>query len=144
MITLSYGGSMRVVPRYNVMGVAKAALEASVRISPSTSARTPRQWLVAGTDADACRLRRLGRARYFQLSEAAFSAPPDARLDKVGGAALYLLSDFSTAVTGEIHHVDSATISWPCPGSKAYHNGEGTAVNSGNGHHHRVVPRAAE
>ena len=108
MITLSYGGSTRVVPSYNVMGVAKAALEASVR------------YLAADFGPQGIRVNALSAGPMRTLAGAAIS---DARvifnyqhdhaplrrtphLDEVGGSALYLLSDLSGAVTGEVHFVD--------------------------------------
>jgi len=108
MLTLSYAGSNRVVPCYNVMGVAKAALEASVR------------YLAADFGADGIRVNALSPGPMRTLAGAGIS---DARmlfnyqrkhsplkrtpnLDEVGGSALYLLSDLSGAVTGEIHFAD--------------------------------------
>jgi len=108
MLTLTYGGSQRVVPSYNVMGVAKAALEASVR------------YLAADFGAQGIRVNALSAGPMRTLAGAGIS---DARmifnyqgehaplrrtptLDEVGGAALYLLSDLSGAVTGEVHYVD--------------------------------------
>jgi enoyl-[acyl-carrier protein] reductase I len=108
MLTLTYGGSQRVVPSYNVMGVAKAALEASVR------------YLAADFGEQAIRVNALSAGPMRTLAGAGIS---DARiifnyqgdhaplrrtptLDEVGGAALYLLSDLSGAVTGEVHYVD--------------------------------------
>jgi enoyl-[acyl-carrier protein] reductase I len=108
MLTLTYGGSVRVVPSYNVMGVAKAALEASVR------------YLAADFGGQGIRVNALSAGPMRTLAGAGIS---DARiifnyqgdhaplkrtptLDEVGGAALYLLSDLSGAVTGEVHYVD--------------------------------------
>ncbi len=108
MLTLTYGGSMRVVPSYNVMGVAKAALEASVR------------YLAADFGGQGIRVNALSAGPMRTLAGAAIS---DARfifnyqgdnaplkrtptLDEVGGAALYLVSDLAGAVTGETHYVD--------------------------------------
>ncbi|MBS0241075.1 MAG: enoyl-ACP reductase FabI [Proteobacteria bacterium] len=108
MLTLTYGGSQRVVPSYNVMGVAKAALEASVR------------YLAADFGGQGIRVNSLSAGPMRTLAGAGIS---DARvifnyqgdtsplkrtptLDEVGGAALYLLSDLSGAVTGETHYVD--------------------------------------
>src|SRR5579883_470999 len=110
MITLTYGGSMRVVPRYNVMGVAKAALEASVR------------YLAADFGAIGVRVNALSPGPMRTLAGAGIS---DARvlfnyqkmhaplrrfpsLEGFGGGALYLLSDLSSAVTGEVHYVVSS------------------------------------
>ncbi len=108
MVTLTYGGATRVVPSYNVMGVAKAALEASVR------------YLAADLGPQGIRVNAISAGPMRTLSGAGVS---DARvifnhqganaplrrtpaLDEVGGSALYLLSDLSGAVTGETHFVD--------------------------------------
>jgi len=109
LLTLSYLGSSRVMPNYNVMGVAKAALEASVR------------YLAADLGHDGIRVNAISAGPMRTL---AGSAVGDGRtmfkwirqltplhrtveLDHVGGAALYLLSDLSAGVTGEIHFVDA-------------------------------------
>jgi len=145
MITLTYGGSMRVVPRYNVMGVAKAALEASVRylavdfgqqnIRVNGLSPGPMRTLAGSGVSDA-------RVIFnYQKQHSPLRRTP--ALDEVGGAALYLLSDLSTAVTGEIHHVDSGYNIVAMPRIESLtDNGEGTAEDSGNGHHR--VRRAAE
>ena len=108
MLTLTYGGAMRVVPRYNVMGVAKAALEASVRylaadygpneIRVNALSAGPMRTLAGAGISDA-------RVLFnFQKNHSPMRRTPT--LDEVGGAALYLLSDLSGAVTGEVHYVD--------------------------------------
>ena len=109
MLTLTYGGSQRVVPSYNVMGVAKAALEASVRylaadfggqrIRVNALSAGPMRTLAGAGISDA-------RAIFnYQGEHAPLKRTPT--LDEVGGAALYLLSDLASGVTGEIHHVDA-------------------------------------
>ena len=119
LLTLTYGGSIRVMPNYNVMGVAKAALEASVRYSPSDfgpqNIRVQRDLGRAGAHARGRRHRR--RAPDVQLSEGACAAAAHVSIEEVGGSALYLLSDLSSGVTGEIHYVDSGynIISMPRP-----------------------------
>jgi enoyl-[acyl-carrier protein] reductase I len=136
MITLTYGGSTRVVPRYNVMGVAKAALEASVRylamdfgpqnIRVNALSPGPMRTLAGAGIADA-------RVLFnYQKMHSPLGRTPT--LDEVGGAALYLLSDLSTAVTGEIHYVDSGynTVAMPRP-ETIKETGEGTAHLNGNG-----------
>ncbi|GJE45906.1 enoyl-ACP reductase FabI [Methylobacterium soli] len=119
LLTLTYGGSTRVMPNYNVMGVAKAALEASVR------------YLAADLGPDGIRVNALSAGPMRTLAGAGIA---DARLmfnhqkahaplrrtvsmQDVGGSALYLLSDLSGGVTGEIHFVDSGfnIISMPRP-----------------------------
>jgi len=117
MITLTYGGSTRVMPNYNVMGVAKAALESSVRYLASDFG--PQNIRVNAISAGP--MRTLAGAGISD-SRAMFSyqkrnAPlrRTVSLDEVGGAGLYLLSDLGGGVTGEIHFVDSgySTLSMP-------------------------------
>ncbi|MBI4724025.1 MAG: enoyl-ACP reductase FabI [Rhodomicrobium sp.] len=147
MITLTYGGSMRVVPRYNVMGVAKAALEASVRylavdfgpqnVRVNGLSPGPMRTLAGAGISDARVL-----FNYQKMHSPLHRTPS---LDEVGGAALYLLSDLSTAVTGEIHYVDSGynIVAMPRP-ETINERGEGLAVESGNGPQAMGEPRAAE
>jgi enoyl-[acyl-carrier protein] reductase I len=136
MITLTYGGSMRVVPRYNVMGVAKAALEASVRylamdfgpqnIRVNGLSPGPMRTLAGAGISDA-------RVLFnYQKMHSPLGRTPS--LDEVGGAALYLLSGLSTAVTGEIHYVDSGynIVAMPRP-ETINERGEGMAVESSGG-----------
>jgi enoyl-[acyl-carrier protein] reductase I len=117
LITLSYGGATRSVPSYNVMGVAKAALEASVRylaadlgpqnIRVNALSAGPMRTLSGAGVSDA-------RVIFnFQKENAPLKRTPT--LDEVGGSALYLLSDLSGAVTGEVHFVDCgySTVSMP-------------------------------
>ncbi|MEL6201142.1 MAG: enoyl-ACP reductase FabI [Pseudomonadota bacterium] len=119
LLTLTYGGSVRVMPNYNVMGVAKAALESITR------------YLAADLGAQGIRVNAISAGPMRTLAGAGIS---DARamfnfqkqnaplrrtvtLEEVGGAALYLLSDLGGGVTGEIHYVDSGynIISMPNP-----------------------------
>jgi enoyl-[acyl-carrier protein] reductase I len=151
LITLTYGGSTRVVPRYNVMGVAKAALEASVRymaadlgtqgVRVNALSPGPMRTLAGAGISDA-------RVLFnYQKMHSPLNRTPS--LDEVGGAALYLLSDLSTAVTGEIHYVDSGynIVAMPRP-ETIKESGEGTASLQGNGnggdHGEMKPPRAAE
>ncbi len=109
MITLTYGGSTRVMPNYNVMGVAKAALESSVRylamdfglddIRVNAISAGPVRTL-AGSGVSDARL-------MFNFQKRNSPLGRTVTIDEVGGTALYLLSDLSTGVTGEIHFVDS-------------------------------------
>jgi enoyl-[acyl-carrier protein] reductase I len=109
LLTLTYGGSTRVMPNYNVMGVAKAALEQSVRnlaadfgpqrIRVNAISAGPVRTLAGAGIADA-RLMFNFQQRHAPLRRAV-------TLEEIGGAALYLLSDLSTGVTGGIHYVDS-------------------------------------
>ena len=119
MVTLTYGGSSRVMPNYNVMGVAKAALEASVRylandfgpsgIRVNALSPGPVRTLAGAGIADA-RLMFNFQKRHAPLRRTV-------SLEEIGGSALYLLSDLSGGVTGEVHHVDSGynIISMPHP-----------------------------
>ncbi len=108
MLTLSYAGSQWVVPCYNVMGVAKAALETSVKylaadlgdqnIRVNAMSAGPMRTLAGAGISDA-------RLMFnFQKEHSPLKRTPT--LDEVGGAGLYLLSDLSGGVTGEIHYVD--------------------------------------
>ncbi len=119
IITLTYGGSVRVMPNYNVMGVAKAALEASVRylaadygpqgIRINAISAGPMRTLAGAGIGDA-------RAMFnYQSNHAPLRRP--ITLEEVGGAGLYLMSPLSGGVTGEIHYVDSGynIISMPRP-----------------------------
>lgn len=108
MITLSFGGATRWVPSYNVMGVAKAALEASVRYLAADLG--PNGIRVNALSAGPMRTLSgagVGDARVifnYQAAHAPLRRTP--HLDEVGGSALYLLSPMSGAVTGEVHFVD--------------------------------------
>src|ERR1700748_132809 len=109
MITLTFGGSMRVMPNYNVMGVAKAALEASVRYLASDFG--PRGIRVNSISAGRVRTLAgsgIGEARaMFAFQQKHSPLGRGVTLDELGGSALYLLSDLSGGVTGEVHYVDS-------------------------------------
>jgi enoyl-[acyl-carrier protein] reductase I len=117
MITLSFGGATKVVPSYNVMGVAKAALEASVRylasdfgpqgIRVNALSAGPMRTLAGAGVSDARTIFN------YQKEHAPLRRTPT--LDEVGGAALYLLSPMSGAVTGEVHFVDCgySTVAMP-------------------------------
>tara|TARA_B100000676_G_scaffold47739_1_gene46553 strand:+ start:759 stop:1571 length:813 start_codon:yes stop_codon:yes gene_type:complete len=108
LLTLSYYGAERVMPHYNVMGVAKAALESSVRylavdlgdqkIRVNGLSAGPMKTLAASG---------IGDFRYI-LKWNEYNSPlkRNVTLEDVGGAAMYLLSDLSSGVSGEIHHVD--------------------------------------
>src|SRR6266850_363867 len=119
MITLTFNGGERTMPNYNVMGVAKAALEASVRylavdfgasrIRVNAISAGPIRTLAGAGIGDA-------RAMFaFQQKHAPLGR--GVTLDELGGAGLYLLSDLSSGVTGEIHFVDAGynVIAMPRP-----------------------------
>ncbi|AGA64099.1 Enoyl-(acyl-carrier-protein) reductase (NADH) [Liberibacter crescens BT-1] len=109
ILTLTYGGSTRVIPNYNVMGVAKAALEASVR------------YLASDYGPQGIRINAISAGPVRTLAGASISngrailswnqenAPlrRSVTLEDIGNSALYLLSDMSRGITGEIHHVDA-------------------------------------
>jgi enoyl-[acyl-carrier protein] reductase I len=119
MVTLTYGGATRVMPNYNVMGVAKAALEASVRYLAADFG--PRGIRVNAISAGPIRTLAgsgIGGARaMFAFQQKHSPLRRGVSIDEVGGAALYLLSGLSTGVTGDIHFVDSGynIISMPQP-----------------------------
>ena len=119
MITLTFGGSVRVMPNYNVMGVAKAALEASVRYLAADFG--PRGIRINAISAGPVRTLAgsgIGDARaMFAFQQKHSPLGRGVTLDELGGSALYLLSDLSGGVTGEIHYVDSGynVISMPRP-----------------------------
>jgi enoyl-[acyl-carrier protein] reductase I len=109
MITLTFGASMRAMPNYNVMGVAKAALEASVRYLAADFG--PRGIRVNAISAGPIRTLAgavIGDSRaMFAFQQKHSPLNRGVTLDELGGSALYLLSDLSGGVTGEIHYVDS-------------------------------------
>src|SRR5882762_2534756 len=109
MITLTFGGSMRVMPNYNVMGVAKAALEASVRyLASDFGARGIRVNAISAGPVRTLAGSGIGEARaMFAFQQRHSPLGRGVTLDELGGSALYLLSDLSGGVTGEIHYVDS-------------------------------------
>jgi enoyl-[acyl-carrier protein] reductase I len=108
LLTLTYGGSTRVMPNYNVMGVAKAALESSVRylaadyggrnIRVNAISAGPVRTL-AGSGVSDARLMFNYQRRHSPLRRTV-------TIEEIGGTSLYLLSDLSAGVTGEIHFVD--------------------------------------
>lgn len=119
LLTLSYYGAERVMPSYNVMGVAKAALEASIRYLAADLG--PEGIRVNAISAGPMRTlagSAIGSARKI-YNYAANHAPlrQSVTLKQLGGAALYLLGDQSAGVTGEVHHVDMGynTIGLPNP-----------------------------
>ena len=108
LITLTYLGAERVMPHYNVMGVAKAALEASVRyIAVDLGGQGIRVNAVSAGPIKTLAASGIGDFRYI-LKWNQYNSPlkRNVTIDEVGGAGLYLLSDLSSGVTGEVHHVD--------------------------------------
>ncbi len=109
MLTLSYLGAERVMPHYNVMGVAKAALEASVRYLAADLGRNNiRVNAISAGPIRTLAASGIGDFRYI-LKWNQYNSPLERNttIEEVGGAGLYLLSDLSSGVTGEVHHVDS-------------------------------------
>jgi enoyl-[acyl-carrier protein] reductase I len=133
MVTLTYNGGQRAMPNYNVMGVAKAALEASVRylavdfgpsaIRVNAISAGPIRTLAGAGIADARQM--------FAFQQRHSPLRRGVTLEEIGGAALYLLSDLSTGVTGDIHFVDSGynIITMPQPAALK----EGGDAENGNG-----------
>ena len=108
LLTLTYYGAEKVVPHYNVMGVAKAALEASVRyLAVDLGAKNIRVNAISAGPVRTLAASGIGDFRYI-LKWNEYNAPlrRNVTIDEVGGGALFLLSDLSRAVTGEIHHID--------------------------------------
>ena len=108
LVTLSYIGAQRISPNYNVMGVAKAALEASVRyLAVDLGGQNIRVNALSAGPMKTLAASGIGDFRYI-LKWNEYNSPlkRNVTLDDVGGAGLYLLSDLSSGVTGETHHVD--------------------------------------
>jgi enoyl-[acyl-carrier protein] reductase I len=109
ILTLSYYGAEKVVPHYNVMGVAKAALESSVKyLAMDLGPENIRVNAVSAGPIKTLAASGIGDFRYI-LKWNELNAPlrRNVTIEDVGGAGLYLLSDLASGVTGEIHHVDA-------------------------------------
>ena len=109
LLTLTYAGAERVMPHYNVMGVAKAALEASVKyLAADLGGDNIRVNAISAGPVKTLASSAIGDFRYI-LKWNELNAPlqRNITIEDVGGAALYLLSGLSSGVTGEVHHVDS-------------------------------------
>ena len=109
ILTLSYYGAEKVVPHYNVMGVAKAALETSVKyLANDLGPRNIRVNAISAGPIKTLAASGIGDFRYI-LKWNEYNAPlrRNVTIDDVGGSALYLLSDLASGVTGETHHVDA-------------------------------------
>ena len=109
IVTLTYYGAERVMPHYNVMGVAKAALEASVRyLSVDLGGQDIRVNAISAGPIKTLAASGIGDFRYIlKWNELNSPLKRNVTLAEVGNAGLYLLSDLSRGVTGEVHHVDS-------------------------------------
>ena len=119
ILTLSFGGSTKVMPNYNVMGVAKAALESSVRyLASDLGKESIRVNAISAGPMRTLSGAGVGGAReIFNFAEKFSPLNRKLSLDNIGSAGLYLLSDLSLGVTGEIHYVDLGynTIGMPKP-----------------------------
>jgi enoyl-[acyl-carrier protein] reductase I len=109
LLTLTYAGAERVMPHYNVMGVAKAALEASVKyLAVDLGGGNVRVNAISAGPIKTLAASGIGDFRYI-LKWNQLNSPlkRNTTIEDVGGAGVYLLSDLSSGVTGEVHHVDS-------------------------------------
>ncbi len=109
MLTLSYYGAEKVVPHYNVMGVAKAALEASVKyLAMDLGPENIRVNAISAGPIKTLAASGIGDFRYIlKWNELNSPMRRNVTIEDVGGAGLYLLSDLASGVTGEIHYVDA-------------------------------------
>lgn len=125
MLTLTYGGANRVSPNYNVMGLAKAALESSVRYLAADFGRDNiRVNAISAGPVRTLAGAGIGDARFtfsWQTQNSPLRRP--ITLEELGGSALYLLSELSGGVTGEIHYVDSGYNIMKMPRSEDVKNG---------------------
>lgn len=118
LLTLSYYGAEKVMPHYNVMGVAKSALETSVRyMAEDLGKQNIRVNAISAGPIKTLAASGIGDFRYI-LKWNEYNSPlrRTVTIDEVGDSAVYFLSDYSRGVTGEIHHVDSG---YHCVGMKA-------------------------
>jgi enoyl-[acyl-carrier protein] reductase I len=109
LLTLSYYGAEKVIPHYNVMGVAKAALEASVKyLAVDLGAERIRVNAISAGPIKTLAASGIGDFRYImKWNELNSPMKRNVTIEDVGGAGLYLLSDLASGVTGETHHVDA-------------------------------------
>jgi enoyl-[acyl-carrier protein] reductase I len=135
LVTLTYLGSTRVTPNYNVMGVAKAGLEASVRyLAADLGRESIRVNAISAGPMRTLAGSVIGEARVvFRWNRAHSPLKKNVELDHVGNAALYLLSDLSAGVTGEIHFVDAGYHIIGMPPSTDLKGWIGPAGGNGNG-----------
>jgi enoyl-[acyl-carrier protein] reductase I len=109
LLTLTYYGAEKVIPHYNVMGVAKAALETSVKyLAVDLGPENIRVNALSAGPIQTLAARGIGDFNYIlKWNELNSPLRRTVTIDDVGGAGLYLLSDLASGVTGEIHHVDA-------------------------------------
>ena len=109
LLTLTYYGAEKVIPHYNVMGVAKAALETSVKyMAADLGAEGIRVNAISAGPIKTLAASGIGDFRYI-MKWNEYNSPlrRNVTIEDVGGAGLYLLSDLASGVTGEVHHVDA-------------------------------------
>ena len=108
LLTLSYYGAEKVIPHYNVMGLAKAALESSVKyLAVDLGPENVRVNAISAGPIKTLASSGIGDFRYIlKWNELNSPMRRNVTIEDVGGAALYLLSDLASGVTGEVHHVD--------------------------------------
>jgi enoyl-[acyl-carrier protein] reductase I len=108
LLTLTYSGAERVMPHYNVMGVAKAALEASIKyLAVDLGGQKVRVNGISAGPIKTLAASGIGDFRYIlKWNELNSPLRRNTTIEDVGGAAMYLLSDLAAGVTGEVHHVD--------------------------------------
>jgi enoyl-[acyl-carrier protein] reductase I len=133
MLTLTYNGGQRAMPNYNVMGVAKAALEASVRyLAVDFGPAAIRVNAISAGPIRTLAGAGIGEARQmFAFQHRHSPLRRGVTLDEIGGAALYLLSELSTGVTGDIHFVDCGYNIITMPQPSLLKNGQDST--NGNG-----------
>ena len=109
LLTLTYAGSERVVPNYNVMGVCKAALESSVKyLSTDLGSKGIRVNAISAGPIKTLSASAIGDAKFlYKWNEDHSPLKRNVDANDVGGAALYLISNLSSGVSGEIHYVDA-------------------------------------
>jgi enoyl-[acyl-carrier protein] reductase I len=109
LLTLTYIGSERVIPNYNVMGVAKAALESSVRyLAADMGDQNIRVHALSAGPMKTLAGSAIANARYtFRTAEQTAALNRSVTMDDLGNASVYLLSDMSAATSGEVHYIDA-------------------------------------
>jgi len=109
LLTLTYAGSERVVPNYNVMGVCKAALESSVKyLATDLGSKGIRVNAISAGPIKTLAAAAIGDAKFlYKWNEDHSPLKRNVNINDIGGAALYLISDLASGVSGEIHYVDA-------------------------------------
>ena len=109
LLTLTYAGSERVVPNYNVMGICKAALESSVKyLSTDLGPKGIRVNAISAGPIKTLSAAAIGDAKFlYKWNEDHSPLKRNVDINDIGGSALYLISDLASGVSGEIHYVDA-------------------------------------